>query len=48
MALTETGSLKVKEAEGGGFETSKILETESEGRREEEKKRRKRQKTVDW
>ena len=41
MALTETGSLKVKEAEGGSFETSKILETGSQ--REEEKKRRKRQ-----
>ena len=36
--LTETGSLKVKEAEGGGFETSKILETGSQ--RDEEKKRR--------
>ena len=36
--LTETGSLKVKEAEGGSFETSKILETGK--KREEEKKRR--------
>ena len=36
--LTETGSLKVKEAKGGSFETSKILETGSQ--REEEKKRR--------
>ena len=37
-ALTETGSLKVKEAKGGGFETIKILETGSQ--RDEEKKRR--------
>ena len=36
--LTETGSLKVKEAKGGSFETSKILETGSQ--RDEEKKRR--------
>ena len=38
MALTKTGSLKVKEAKGGGFETSKILETGK--KREEEKRRR--------
>ena len=41
MALTETGSLKIKEAEGGGFETSRNLKQGRRGKKRREKKEKK-------